>query len=140
MNPSAEGSQPTITYLNHEMTVRSWLLTHDHKPIGVMFLVGVLLALLLGGTFAMALRIDPARVRLPAHRHLPALVAALRPGEPAQPVGLARVRVVQRLAARAAQLHASPALRARGPRLHPPLLFANLFVGYGVYRYYFPLL
>ncbi|HEX5745465.1 MAG TPA: cbb3-type cytochrome c oxidase subunit I [Archangium sp.] len=58
MNPSAESSQPAITYLNHETTVKSWLLTHDHKRIGVMFLVGVILSLLLGGVFAMALRLE----------------------------------------------------------------------------------
>jgi cytochrome c oxidase subunit I len=58
MNPSAGSSQPGITYLNHETTVRSWLLTRDHKRIGVMFLVLVILALLLGGVFAMVLRIE----------------------------------------------------------------------------------
>ena len=58
MNPSAESSQPAVTYLNHETTVGSWLLTRDHKRIGVMFLVLVILALLLGGIFAMVIRIE----------------------------------------------------------------------------------
>ncbi|WP_257457868.1 cbb3-type cytochrome c oxidase subunit I [Archangium lipolyticum] len=58
MNLAAGSNQPAITYLNHETTVRSWLLTRDHKRIGVMFLVGVIFALLLGGIFAMALRIE----------------------------------------------------------------------------------
>ncbi|QRN97554.1 cbb3-type cytochrome c oxidase subunit I [Archangium violaceum] len=58
MNPAAGSNQPAVTYLNHETTVASWLLTRDHKRIGVMFLVGVIFALLLGGIFAMALRIE----------------------------------------------------------------------------------
>ncbi|QRK11274.1 cbb3-type cytochrome c oxidase subunit I [Archangium violaceum] len=58
MNPSAESSQPAITYLNHETSVMSWLLTRDHKRIGVMFLVGVIFSLLLGGIFAMVLRLE----------------------------------------------------------------------------------
>ncbi len=58
MNPSAGSSQPALTYLDHETTVRSWLLTRDHKRIGVMFLVMVILSLLLGGIFAMVLRIE----------------------------------------------------------------------------------
>ncbi|ATB44363.1 cytochrome c oxidase polypeptide I [Cystobacter fuscus] len=58
MNPSTAGSLAEPTYLNHETTVRSWLLTRDHKRIGVMFLVLVISALLLGGVFAMLLRIE----------------------------------------------------------------------------------
>ena len=58
MSPSAHSSRPALTYLDHETTVRSWLLTRDHKRIGVMFLVLTLLALLLGGTFAMLLRVE----------------------------------------------------------------------------------
>jgi len=58
MNPSTAGSLAEPDYLNHETTVRSWLLTRDHKRIGVMFLVLTTLALLLGGVFAMLLRIE----------------------------------------------------------------------------------
>jgi cytochrome c oxidase subunit 1 len=58
MNPSTAGSPPGLSYLGHETTVRSWLLTRDHKRIGVMFLVLTTLALLLGGVFAMLLRIE----------------------------------------------------------------------------------
>ena len=39
-------------------TIRSWVLTTDHKRIGVMYLAAVLLALLLGGVFALVLRIE----------------------------------------------------------------------------------
>jgi cytochrome c oxidase subunit I len=58
MSPSTASSQPAITYLNHETTLRSWLLTRDHKRIGVMFLALVILSLLLGGIFAMIIRIE----------------------------------------------------------------------------------
>jgi cytochrome c oxidase subunit I len=45
-------------YLNADTSITSWLLTRDHKRIGVMFLVLTLFALFLGGVFAMLLRIE----------------------------------------------------------------------------------
>ncbi|MDB4956807.1 MAG: Cytochrome-c oxidase [Myxococcales bacterium] len=36
--------------------LKSWLLTHDHKRIGVMYLASVCLFLLIGGVFALVLR------------------------------------------------------------------------------------
>ncbi len=45
-------------YLNDETTIRSWLTTTDHKRIGVMFLVATTLALALGGTFALLIRLE----------------------------------------------------------------------------------
>jgi cytochrome c oxidase subunit 1 len=50
----AEGSD----YLRADRGVRSWLLTRDHKRIAVMFLVGISLSLLLGGVFALLLRLE----------------------------------------------------------------------------------
>ena len=44
-------------YLNHDKSIRSWLTTKDHKRIGVMYLVVILIAVLLGGLFAMAVRL-----------------------------------------------------------------------------------
>jgi cytochrome c oxidase subunit 1 len=60
MNPSGEAptALPRVTYLNHEETLTSWLLTRDHKRIGVMFLALVLLSFFLGGMFALALRLE----------------------------------------------------------------------------------
>jgi cytochrome c oxidase subunit I len=49
---------PTVNYLNADRGVRSWLLTLDHKRIGIMYLVSVLLAFLLGGIFAMGVRLE----------------------------------------------------------------------------------
>jgi cytochrome c oxidase subunit 1 len=59
MSPSAaEYTLPAQHYLNAGTTVRSWLLTTDHKRIGVMYLILVLLALFLGGMFALLLRFE----------------------------------------------------------------------------------
>ncbi len=43
-------------YINHSKGVMSWLLTLDHKRIGLMYMVSVLSAFALGGTFAIILR------------------------------------------------------------------------------------
>ena len=43
-------------YLTYTRGIRSWLLTLDHKRIGVMYLVSVLLMFLLGGIFALVVR------------------------------------------------------------------------------------
>src|SRR5689334_18903996 len=43
-------------YLTHSRGARSWLLTLDHKRIGVMYLISTLSAFFLGGVFAMIVR------------------------------------------------------------------------------------
>jgi cytochrome c oxidase subunit 1 len=59
MNPSvADSVFPAHHYLNAETTVRSWLLTTDHKRIGVMYLILLLISLFVGGMFALALRFE----------------------------------------------------------------------------------
>lgn len=45
-------------YLDVETTVRSWLGTTDHKRIGVLFLLGTTASLVLGGSFALAMRLE----------------------------------------------------------------------------------
>ena len=45
-------------YLNCSRGIRSWLLTLDHKRIGVMYLVGILSAFLLGGIIALVIRME----------------------------------------------------------------------------------
>ncbi len=45
------------SYLEHGRGARSWLLSLDHKRIGVMYLVVIGAALLLGGVFALVLRL-----------------------------------------------------------------------------------
>ncbi len=46
------------SYLDHRTTVGSWLGTTDHKRIGLMFLVATAAMLLLGGAFAILLRLE----------------------------------------------------------------------------------
>src|ERR1700675_1090496 len=50
--------RPKKNYLNESHGFKSWALTLDHKRIGVMYLVGVLFAFLLGGTFALLVRLS----------------------------------------------------------------------------------
>lgn len=45
-------------YLNHSKGVWSWMTTLDHKRIGVMYLFTVLTFFLLGGFFAMGIRLE----------------------------------------------------------------------------------
>jgi cytochrome c oxidase subunit 1 len=45
-------------YLNWQTTVMSWLNTRDHKRIGLMFLVGAMVSLGIGGALAMGIRIE----------------------------------------------------------------------------------
>ena len=49
------------TYLNEKTTLRSWLVTHDHKRIAIMFFIAVTLSLIIGGVFALLLRIELLR-------------------------------------------------------------------------------
>jgi cytochrome c oxidase subunit 1 len=46
------------SYLDATHGLRSWLLTKDHKRIAVMFLIAVLISLMLGGVFALILRLE----------------------------------------------------------------------------------
>ena len=43
-------------YLNASKGIKSWLFTLDHKRIGIMYLIGVSVALFLAGIFALVLR------------------------------------------------------------------------------------
>jgi cytochrome c oxidase subunit 1 len=53
----AAPANPDVNYLNAEKGIWSWLTTVDHKRIGIMYLVSVLIAFALGGTFALLLRL-----------------------------------------------------------------------------------
>ncbi len=48
----------TRNYLNAESGILSWLLTRDHKRIGIMYLVATTVSFFLGGVFAMLIRIE----------------------------------------------------------------------------------
>jgi len=47
-------------YLTHSRGLTSWLLTLDHKRIGVMYLIAIVSALFLGGFFALLMRTELA--------------------------------------------------------------------------------
>ncbi len=49
-----------VNYLNVRTTVASWLLTMDHKRIGILYLLGITLFFFLGGLAAAAIRMDLA--------------------------------------------------------------------------------
>ncbi|MGB0679987.1 MAG: cytochrome c oxidase subunit I, partial [Polyangiales bacterium] len=55
-----------------ERGLRSWLLTVDHKRIGIMYLVSIFIAFLLGGVFALLVRtelIAPGQTVMTAHEY-----------------------------------------------------------------------
>jgi cytochrome c oxidase subunit 1 len=52
------GGSAEPNYLNEQKGLMSWLTTVDHKRIGVMYLWSVLFAFLLGGLFALAVRLE----------------------------------------------------------------------------------
>ncbi|HVY62037.1 MAG TPA: cbb3-type cytochrome c oxidase subunit I [Planctomycetota bacterium] len=52
------GGEGEPSYLTVERGLRSWLTTTDHKRIGIMFLVAVTVFLMVGGVFALLMRIQ----------------------------------------------------------------------------------
>ncbi len=57
MAANMDGGTPGAdNYLTHDRTIRSWLLTLDHKRIGIMYLVISLLAFFIGGMLAEVIR------------------------------------------------------------------------------------
>jgi cytochrome c oxidase subunit 1 len=62
----------STSFWNEPRGLRSWILTHDHKRIGMMYLFSVLLFLLLGGVFALVLRlslVSPNNALVAAHTY-----------------------------------------------------------------------
>jgi cytochrome c oxidase subunit 1 len=45
-------------YLNHQKGLWSWLTTIDHKRIGIMYLIVILFFFLIGGIFALLIRME----------------------------------------------------------------------------------
>jgi cytochrome c oxidase subunit 1 len=54
----ASSSTPKLNYLNNGHTLKSWLLTTDHKRIAVLYLISVTTFFFLGGFFAMLIRLE----------------------------------------------------------------------------------
>ncbi len=55
---SAHPESPGINYLNATHGLKSWLLTLDHKRIGILYLIGVSFYFLVGSAFAMLIRFE----------------------------------------------------------------------------------
>ena len=45
-------------YLNASYGIRSWLLSLDHKRIGVLYLIGITIFFVIGGIFASMIRLE----------------------------------------------------------------------------------
>ena len=57
---TATATESPVNYLNHQSTVASWLLTKDHKRIGLMYMVVVTIAFIIGAFFAAMIRMELA--------------------------------------------------------------------------------
>src|SRR6187549_2190507 len=55
---SAAGDPPEPSYLTVKRGFRNWIVTLDHKRIGVMYLIGIMTSFLLGGVFALLVRTE----------------------------------------------------------------------------------
>ena len=55
--PSSKGP-PGENYLTADYGFKSWLLTTDHKRIGLLYLISISFFFLLGGVFAVAIRLE----------------------------------------------------------------------------------
>ncbi len=55
---SAVTALPQPNYLSAGWTLRSWLLTRDHKRIAILYMVSVTLFFILGGIFAFLVRLE----------------------------------------------------------------------------------
>jgi cytochrome c oxidase subunit I len=49
---------PTVNYLNADYGIKSWLLTKDHKRIGILYLISVTFFFAIGGAYALAIRME----------------------------------------------------------------------------------
>jgi cytochrome c oxidase subunit 1 len=54
---TGEHPRPEKNYLNETTGIWSWMTTLDHKRIGIMYLVAILTAFLIGGVFALLVRL-----------------------------------------------------------------------------------
>jgi cytochrome c oxidase subunit I len=53
---SAESREPDFWHADRGL--RSWLLTTDHKRVGILFSIGITISLAIGGVFALLLRLE----------------------------------------------------------------------------------
>jgi cytochrome c oxidase subunit 1 len=50
--------EPKVNYLTNGFTLRSWLLTKDHKRIAILYLLSVSAFFALGGVYASLIRLE----------------------------------------------------------------------------------
>ena len=55
---SGYGSGTKLNYITNGSTIKSWLLTKDHKRIAIMYLITVSAFFLMGGLYAAAIRLE----------------------------------------------------------------------------------
>ena len=55
---SADFSEKPLNYLTNGSTLKSWLLTKDHKRIAIMYLISVSAFFFMGGLYAVAIRLE----------------------------------------------------------------------------------
>src|SRR6187455_2280626 len=55
---SGYAEQPKLNYITNGTTLRSWLLTKDHKRIAIMYLISVSVFFMIGGMFAATIRLE----------------------------------------------------------------------------------
>ena len=53
-----DDQRPRKNYLNTAFTFKSWLLTVDHKRIAILYLIAVTVFFLIGGLFAVLIRLE----------------------------------------------------------------------------------
>ena len=58
MSSSEQAAPSQHNYLTISQSVRSWLLTGDHKRIAILYLLGVSFFFLIGGLFAVGIRLE----------------------------------------------------------------------------------
>jgi len=56
--PERDYTRPEVNYLNWRYTVSSWLLSQDHKRIGILYLISISIFFVVGGLFAAIFRIE----------------------------------------------------------------------------------
>ena len=57
-SPTFDAVMPARHYLNESGGWRSWLLTTDHKRIGLLYLLSITVFFFLGGFFALLIRLE----------------------------------------------------------------------------------
>jgi cytochrome c oxidase subunit 1 len=55
---TGEFERPKLNYLNNGTTLKSWLLTKDHKRIALMYLISVSVFFMMGGIYASIIRLE----------------------------------------------------------------------------------